>query len=228
MAGAAWSAPVVALAAAVRFASASGTCTEDAQISWQTTFTATDKQNGTGSFRTPSGEVVTYTVLVSTGPNLEIPGSSDNLNTTGDGVFLGDRQTVAAANKEFDAAYMQRTTITFDRPLADIRFRIYDVDGSDFYREHLRVVGLPGATAIPGGGASTRVEFEAVSGTFRPKQDLPIGQVLAGAVLYSSSGATDSFTVELTTPRIVLPPQGALSHGVRMTDLTYTAACAPA
>lgn len=224
VAGAAWSAPVMAVAATAPLASASAICTQDAQISWQSTFTATDKQNGVGSFTTPTGELVNYTVVVATGPNIEVPATSDNLNTTGDGVFLGDRQTVAAANKEFDAAYTQTTTITFDRPLANIRFRVFDVDGSEFYREHLRVIGLPGVVATPG----NRVELEPVSNTYRPTADLPIGQVVAGSVTYASSGSTSAFTVELTTPRTAVPPQGTLSHGVRMTNLTYTTACAPA
>lgn len=224
VAGAAWSAPIIAIAAASPLASASTPCPPQAQISWATTFTATDKQNGVGSFTTPTGEVVAYTVVVVTGPSIEVPATSDNLNTTADGVFLGDRQTVAAVNKEFDSAYTQTTTVTFDRPLANIRFRVFDVDGSDFYREHLRVIGLPGVVATPG----NRVELEPVSNTYRPTQDLPIGQVVAGSVTYSSTGSTDSFTVELTTPRTAVPPQGVLSHGVRMTNLTYTTDCAVA
>ncbi|VXC47429.1 hypothetical protein [Pseudoclavibacter sp. 8L] len=219
--GAAWSVPLIAVASAAPVAAASGVCTQDAQLSWQNTFTATDTSNGVGTFTTPTGEVVTYTVTVATGPNIEVPATSDNLNTTGDGIFLGDRQTVAAANKEFDAAYTQTTTITFDRPLANISFRVFDVDGSDFYREHLRVIGLPGAVATPG----NRVELEPVSNTYRPTADLPIGPVVAGSVTYSSTGSTDSFIVELTTPRTAVPPQGVLSHGVRMTNLTYTTAC---
>ncbi|PPF87169.1 hypothetical protein C5E07_17530 [Pseudoclavibacter sp. RFBJ3] len=219
--GAAWSVPLIAAASAAPVAAASGVCTQDAQLSWQNTFTATDTRNGVGTFTTPTGEVVTYTVTVATGPSIEVPATSDNLNTTGDGIFLGDRQTVAAANKEFDAAYTQTTTITFDRPLANIRFRVFDVDGSDFYREHLRVIGLPGAVATPG----NRVELEPVSNTYRPTEDLPIGPVVAGSVTYSSTGSTDSFVVELTTPRTAVPPQGVLSHGVRMTNLTYTTAC---
>ncbi|GAB3301429.1 hypothetical protein [Pseudoclavibacter terrae] len=222
--GAAWSAPIIAVAAASPLAAASATCTQDAQISWSSTFTATDTQNGSGSFQTPSGEVVNYTVTVLTGVNIEVPATSDNLNTTGDGIFLGDRQLVAAATKEFDGTYTQTTTVTFDQPIESIRFRVFDVDGSEFYREHLRVTGLPGVVATPG----NRVELEPVSGTYRPTEDLPIGPVIAGSVSYAASGPTSSFTVELTTPRTAVPPQGVLSHGVRMTNLTYAAACATA
>ncbi|PPF43391.1 hypothetical protein C5B85_13820 [Pseudoclavibacter sp. AY1F1] len=227
VAGAAWSAPVVAIAAAVPFASASGSCTEQAQVDWATTFVAAaDKRSGQGESVTPTGAVVTYTVAVTTGPNIEIPATSDNLNSTSSGVFLGDRQTVASADKEFDAAYMQRATVTFDRPVTKVSFRIFDVDGSTFYREHLRVVSVPEAVGIPGGGENTRVEFDPLSNTFRPIDDEAIGQVLAGSVGYEITGPTTSFTVELTTPRTAVPPQGVLSHGVRMTNIAYTTACA--
>lgn len=223
VAGAAWSAPVMALAAASPFASASAPCPEQAQINWASSFTATDRQNGQGTFTTPTGETVTYTLVVVSGPNNEVPATSTNLTTNSIGVFLGDRQTVAAPSKDFDAAYTQTTTVTFDRPVTNLSFRIFDVDGSEFYREHVRVLGLPGATATPG----IAVELDPASNTFRPVTDANIGETSgSGAVNYTSTGQTTSFVVEVTTPRTAVPRVTTdVSHGVRLSNLTYSTGC---
>lgn len=222
VAGAAWSAPLMAVAVAAPLASASA-CTQLEQINWQSTFTAADAQNGSGSFTNPQGEVVTYTVAVVSGPSNEVPASSTNLSTNAVGVFLGDRQTVASSTKDFDAAYTQTTTVTFDRPLSNLTFRIFDVDGSEFYREHVRVTGLPDATATPG----VAVQLDPSSNTFRPVTDANIGETSgSGAVTYTSAGSTSSFVVEVTTPRTVVPRVTTdVSHGVRISNLTYTAEC---
>lgn len=187
-------------------------------ISWASSYTRTDARSGNGSFLDLRGDRINYTVAVTSGPRVEAPATSNNLSLNGGRLVLGSRSTELAASRDFDAAYTQTATITFDKPVENLTSRVFGIDGSDSQREHVAASGLPSLSAIIG----TDIALDEASNTYRPMTDRSASATAAtNSVFFGSQGSTSSVTIELTTPRTSAVAANVMNSEVRLADLGY-------
>lgn len=153
--GAAWSVPVVAAAIAVPGAAAS-VCDSNGVIQWGTSFTKTGATTGNGTVTTSSGDVVSFTASTTFGTSTRpytqhFNAGGPPVSGTGPlGLMLATELMPGqpeAPNSNRDQRFAVITTFTFDKPVSDLTFTIWDIDseqspsGAFVYREYVLVDG---------------------------------------------------------------------------------------
>lgn len=223
--GAAWSVPVLAAATAAPLAAAS-VCTPIAgRLSWQSHYTRTNANAGSGTVTVPGGTNVPFTVAAAFAPGVSASASSLTVaGTTGDGPGLSVTTTVvtpAGTNLNPSTNHTYTITVSFQDPVENVRFRVWDVDTHapgepNTVREWVRV---PTAGAVPTLGAN----LETVTGGWigatsirnAPNDDVN------NAINYTIAGTVSTFQVIMSRPAQFAGGNG----GVIIGDIFFDQPC---
>ncbi|GAB3293247.1 hypothetical protein GCM10027427_12460 [Pseudoclavibacter terrae] len=145
---------------------------------------------------------------------------TDNLDAAEGAVFLGDTSIVAAPSVAYDSDYTSVFTIGFSKPVADVRFDIFDIDAvANSFQEHVRV---PGATVSAVGA---RVAL--IANQYQSTTASNVGTAdPAGSVSFRFPTARTSIVVEVTTPTMqAATGAGANQHAVLLRNLRVIRGC---
>lgn len=235
--GAAWSVPVIAAAVSVpaHAAASPGTpCTNTGTINWGTNFTKTGPSTGAGTLTTSTGEVISFVASTVFGASLEP--YSQHFNAGGQsaggdyplGLMLATHLkdgAVEAPNAARDQRFSVVTTFTFDKPISNLQFTIWDIDsartpdGSQLiYREYVKVDGAPTPTL------GSRLQFDS-DGWVVSKDwvDIVPGNPDYAAT-FQLAGPTQTLVVRMNRP--MTTNQRPDSYGaIYLANVTFTRPC---
>ncbi|PPF79556.1 hypothetical protein C5E07_18980 [Pseudoclavibacter sp. RFBJ3] len=148
------------------------------------------------------------------------PGSGPSqLNILANGSATGTTST------QPDARYTTTLTYSFERPVSNVVFTLWDVDSAQyaspagaFYSEWVRV-NAPGVTAARGSGLSVNAQGWVYPTTWGDRGATDP----AYAVTYTVPGPVTSFTIEMSRPNNgLLTTQ---SGGIGLSGLTFNVPC---
>lgn len=197
--GAAWTVPVLAMAASTPLAAASGCQPTSETLDWSEDFTKVNDFGGSGTIVSSTGDPIGVTVAVTYAAQLAPWTSTLTANASAPGLEISTQLTGAnAAGPARNPQYAVITTITFDEPVSNVSLAVWDIDAAQdgtqlVYREW---VFVDGATATLGGNLTTDAAgwvYPTVWGDVQP------GNVNHKAD-FSIAGPTTSITVRMNRP----------------------------
>ncbi|MGB4136926.1 MAG: Cys-Gln thioester bond-forming surface protein [Microbacterium sp.] len=211
-------------------------CDGAGAIEWGTDFAKTGAATGNGSIVTASGQRVGFTAETAFGASLEpygehfTPGGRDANGDYPLGLMLAAHLkdgAVEAPNAARDQRFSVVTTFTFDTPVSDLEFTIWDIDSARtadgtklVYREYVFVDGVSKENTTLG----SRLQYD--------KDGWVVSQdwtdVVPGnpdyAATFTLAGPTKTLTVRMNRP--MTTAQRPDSYGaVYLSNVTFDAGC---
>lgn len=218
--GAAWTVPVIAATVAVPYASASA-CDGTGVINWGASFVRSGNNGGSGSVLTADGRTVTYNVSIGYGARIA-GGSGGRPRGVGSAIEFGHFVNGPAGNTDIWAADTQTISITFSEPIADLSFRIRDIDGQSstyLVREYVQVTAATAVNATPNSGVVLD------RGYYRARNTGDVDpNNLANSVSYTTAGPTSSLTIRFATP-LNIPTAFRPEPGIFLDAINFRLPC---
>lgn len=222
--GAVWSTPIVAIAAASPMAAAScrpGTGATD----WSTGYTRASATAASGTTQTTGSQAVTFTVAASYAANIAPATSAGNesiaigAGTSGvaPGFLITSTATVPTSGTNPDPAYIMSVTFTFNRPISNTNFSIFDIDTNDpqfgNVTEWIQVTN-PGVTSVLGANLTTQ------GGWIGPRvRRNALNSDAAHAATFSIAAPTQAITIRMSRPG------GVGDGGTVLRNFTFSVPC---
>ncbi|MBF4549474.1 hypothetical protein [Pseudoclavibacter sp. VKM Ac-2888] len=232
VAGAAWTIPVVAMGVAAPLAAASGTPCGPGQVDFSNNYARQSRYSASGSTVVGSG-TVNYTLTGTDGTQNVVTTQNFTVAPTSVGSMLtlsGSNTGTGSSNPLVpNNAYVTTYRMSFDRPVTNIRFTVWDVDGASVSTtgapaqvEHVRVE-TPGTTATPGSGL-----VSSGSGYYR-SGDTPLTNRAttsrAYAIDYVITGPVSSFLIQMSRPTSTGGYDTDGPTGLGLTGPSFTVPC---